>query len=164
MTSSSLPKQSPFKRLIWHLKHKAYQSHGILISHRLLIGKMSHPPFFQALIVVSVQTCPRWYQGWQCLQKWHRHCRHTHSNDAMDEKEKWVVVLLLSWHLILISARKIKNYSWVKLPGALEVREVFQYEFIVNHPNVVCTFRWSRIQYKYIHSWQVERNLYFFYS
>ena len=53
----------------------------------------------------------------------------------------------MSWHLIFISAR-IRSYSWVRLLGPLEVKEAFLYEFIVNLPNVVCTFRWSRNQYK----------------
>lgn len=42
--------------------------------------------------------------------------------------------------------KKIRIYCWVRLPGPLEVREAFLYEFIVNLPNVVCTFRWSKNQ------------------
>ena len=55
-----------------------------------------------------------------------------------------MLVLLLSWHLILISVRKLEAMVGSGCPVPLKSREAFLYKLTANLPNVACTFRWSK--------------------
>lgn len=95
--------QSSGWSVIWTIS--PYQSCGLLISQLLLISKKESSPLFNDCLWI--------------------HADSLISNDSMSWEEGWLVDLLLSWHLILVSVRKSKAMVGSGCPVPLKLERCF---------------------------------------